>query len=58
MKKLRWWNRYNGAKSGSAVMMRTQGLGYQLIEDVDLVHLVADMDEGRDVAAQIEQRMQ
>src|SRR5216683_7153783 len=35
------------------------GLGQQLIEDVDLVHLaVADMDEGWDVAAQIEQRMQ
>src|SRR5206468_5182087 len=35
------------------------GLGQQLIEDVDLVHLaVADVDEGRDVAAQIEQRVQ
>src|SRR5208282_21428 len=35
------------------------GLGQQLIEDVDLVHLaVADMDEGRDVAAQVEQRVQ
>ena len=34
-------------------------LGQQLIEDVDLVHLaVADVDEGRDVAAQIEQRVQ
>src|SRR6202023_2823464 len=35
------------------------GLGQQLIEDVDLVHLaVADMDEGWNVAAKIEQRMQ
>ena len=35
------------------------GLGQQLIEDVDLVHLaVADVEEGRDVAAQIEQRVQ
>ena len=34
-------------------------LGQQLIEDVDLVHLaVADVDEGRDVAAKIEQRVQ
>ena len=34
-------------------------LGHQLIEDVDLVHLaVADVDEGRDVAAQIEQGVQ
>lgn len=34
-------------------------LGHQLIEDVDLVHLaVADVDEGRDVATQIEQRVQ
>jgi hypothetical protein len=33
------------------------GLGQQLIEDVDLVHL-ADVDEGRDAAAQIEQRVQ
>ena len=35
------------------------GLGQQLIEDVDLVHLaVADVDEGRDAAAQVEQRVQ
>ncbi len=35
------------------------GLGQQLIEDVDLMHLaVADVDEGRDVAAQVEQRVQ
>ena len=35
------------------------GLGQELIEDVDLVHLaVADIDEGRDVPAQIEQGMQ
>ena len=35
------------------------GLGQQLIEDVDLVHLAAaDVDEGWDVAAQIEQRVQ
>ena len=35
------------------------GLGQQLIEDVDVVHLaVADVDEGRDVAAQIQQRVQ
>src|SRR5215472_4145347 len=35
------------------------GLGQQLIEDVDLVHLaITDVNEGGDVAAQIEQRMQ
>lgn len=34
-------------------------LGHQLIEDVDLVQrAVADVDEGRDVAAQIEQGVQ
>jgi hypothetical protein len=34
-------------------------LGQQPIKDVDLVQrAVADVDEGRDVAAQIEQRVQ
>ncbi len=34
-------------------------LGQQLVEDVDLVHLaITDVNEGGDVAAQIEQRMQ
>src|ERR1700688_590186 len=35
------------------------GLGQQWVEDVDLVHLaITDVNEGGDVAAQIEQRMQ
>ena len=35
------------------------GFGHELIQDVDVVHLaVTDEDEGRDIAAQIEQRMQ
>src|SRR5271155_1282777 len=35
------------------------GLGQELIEDIDLVHLaVANKDKGRDIAAQIEQRVQ
>lgn len=35
------------------------GLRQQLVEHVDLVHLaVADMDEGRYIPAQIEQRVQ
>src|SRR5271170_1701551 len=34
-------------------------LGHQLIEDVDLVHFaVADVNKDRDIAAQVEQRMQ
>src|ERR1019366_1447178 len=35
------------------------GLGQQLVEDVDLMHLaIADVDEGGNVAAQIQQRVQ
>src|SRR5712691_8439378 len=35
------------------------GLGQQLVEDVDLVHLaITNVDEGGDVAAQIQQRVQ
>src|SRR5229473_891729 len=35
------------------------GLGQQLVEDVDLVHFaIADVDEGGNVAAQIQQRVQ
>ena len=35
------------------------GLGEQLIEDMDLVHLaIADVEEGRNIAAQVEQRVQ
>src|SRR5260221_5190322 len=35
------------------------GLGQQLVEDVDLVHLaITNVNKGGDVAAQIEQRMQ
>src|ERR1019366_8394921 len=35
------------------------GLGQQLVEDVDLVHLaITDVDEGGNVAAQIQQRVQ
>lgn len=35
------------------------GLGQQLIEDIDLVHLaIPDVNENRDVAAQVEQRVQ
>ena len=39
--------------------VESAGLGQQLVEDVDLVHLaITDVNEGGDVAAQIEQRMQ
>src|SRR6202035_681061 len=35
------------------------GLGHQLIEDIDVVQLaVADEDEGRDIAPQIQERVQ
>jgi hypothetical protein len=37
---------------------RAAGFGYQDVEHIDLVHLaVADVDEGWNVAAQVEQRM-
>ncbi len=39
--------------------VKRTGLGDQLIEDMNLVHLaIADVEEGRDIAAQIEQRVQ
>src|ERR1017187_1172035 len=39
--------------------VESTGLGQQLVEDVDLVHFaIADVDEGGNVAAQIQQRVQ
>ena len=39
--------------------VKRAGLWQQLVEDVDLVHLaIADMDKRRDIATQIEQRVQ
>src|ERR1017187_5158773 len=39
--------------------VESPGLGQQLVEDVDLVHFaIADVDEGGNVAAQIQQRVQ
>jgi hypothetical protein len=55
------WKRNNRSKSKEATIhdVECSRLGQQLIEDVDLVHFaVADVNKDRDIAAQVEQRMQ